>query len=256
MIRSTLPLVLIVIAVMPLVAQSDSRPKLLSGDASFAGMEYPSAVRDYELALGETPQDPQIFWRLSRAYVCMGEVEEDASRRSKALKAAETYARNCIALSPGSEEGHTWLAAALGYLALEAGMQDQIALSRELLEETGKALALNPKNDVALSIRGSFFHALGNVGWVKRQLAGLFIGEIPSGGYAEAESSLLEAIAIAPGIMRHHYELGILYLDMDRIPEACAAFDRASRLPVRVAIDRPRLVKIRAYLVQLQCNNK
>lgn len=254
MIRCALPLVLLLTVVMPLAAQSDSRSKLLSGDVSFSGMDYPSAVRDYESALGENPQEPQALWRLARAYVCMGEVEEDAHKRSVALKAAESYARTCIAKDPGSEEGHTWLAAALGYLALEAGMQEQIELSRELLDETGKVLALNPKNDIALSIRGSFFHALGNVGWLKKQLASIFVGEIPSGGFVEAERSLLEAIAVAPGIMRHYYELGILYLDMDRIPEACTAFEHALRLQIRVAIDRPRLARIRTYLEQLRCS--
>jgi hypothetical protein len=64
---------------------------------------------------------------------------------------------------------------------------------------------------------------------------------------------LLEAIAIAPEIMRHRYELGILYIDMGRIPEACASFENASHLPVRVAIDRPRLEKIKAYLAELEC---
>ena len=60
-------------------------------------------------------------------------------------------------------------------------------------------------------------------------------------------------MAIAPDVMRHPYELGILYLDMDRKSEACRLFERAVQLPIRVAIDVPRLVKIRAYLAGLNC---
>jgi Flp pilus assembly protein TadD len=89
---------------------------------------------------------------------------------------------------------------------------------------------------------------VGNVGWLERALASLFVGSVPRGGYSEAESALKKAIAIAPGIMRHHYELGILYIDMGRKEEARRALETGAALPVRTAIDRPRLQKIRDLL--------
>jgi len=249
-------LTLLLLAAAPLCAQSDGSVKLASGDASFIQMDYPSAVRDYEEALDEMPRAPMLHWRLARAYVCIAEVEDDGQRRVSALRSAETHARECIREDSLRWEGHTWLAAALGYLALEVGMQEQISLSRELLAETDRALALNPNDDAALSIRGSFYRALGNIGWFKKQLASIFVGKIPDGGFAEAERSLLEAVALAPDIMRHPYELGVLYVDMGRIPEACALFAQAARLPVRVAIDRPRLEKIRLFLGELKCEGE
>jgi tetratricopeptide (TPR) repeat protein len=237
-------------------AQSDGPLNVATGDAFFIQMQYSSAIRTYESLLSDSTQDPALLWRLSRAYVCVGEVEEDAPQRTAAMKKAEAFARTCIAADPRNWEGHTWLGAALGYLALETGVQEQIALSRELLRETDVALSLNPQNDIALSIRGSFFRALGNVGWFKRQMAKLFLGEIPDGGFVEAEKSLHEAIALAPDIMRHEYELGVLYMDMGRTREACEAFQRAALLPVRVAIDRPRLAKIRTFLIELRCGGE
>jgi len=256
MMRLCFASLLLLLSAMPLDACGDGLPGLASGDALFLRMDYHAAVQDYEAALSEASPDPELLWRIARACVCIGEVEEDAHKRLTVLRKAEACARRCIASESGCPEGHTWLAAALGYLALEGGIQEQVALSRELLAETDRALALDPRNDAALSIRGSFFRALGNVGWFKKQLASLFVGEIPDGGFAEAEKSLLEAIAIAPDIMRHQYELGILYTDMDRIPDACRAFERASSLPVRVAIDRPRLAKIHAFLEELHCGSK
>ncbi len=244
---------LLLIAVPPLNAQSTGSAKLASGDAAFIQLDYPGALREYQGALAEIPGNPVLQWRLARLYVCIAEVEENGQLRVAALKNAETHARECIRGDSGKAEGHTWLAAALGYLALEVGMQEQISLSRELLAETDRALALNPKDDIALSIRGSFFRALGNIGWFKKQLASIFVGEIPDGGFAEAESSLLEAVVLAPDIMRHRYELGVLYMDMGRTPEACTQFSQAVRLPVRVAIDRPRLAKIRSFLGELNC---
>ena len=58
-----------------------------------------------------------------------------------------------------------------------------------------RALLLQPRNDVALSIKGSFYRALGNVGWIQRQLGELLFGDIPDGGFKEAEDALARLIA-------------------------------------------------------------
>jgi tetratricopeptide (TPR) repeat protein len=218
-----------------------------SGDEAFARIEYPAAIARYEEALADHPAESELLWRLARVDVCMSEVAEGEVRR-KLLADAEKYARQCIAVDSARGEGHTWLAAALGYLALDAGTEKKLALSRELVREAGRATALNPEDDAAWSILGSFYRALGNVGWLERALASLFIGSVPGGGYAEAESALTKAIAIAPDIMRHHYELGILYIDMRRTEEARRALEKAAGLPVKTAIDRPRLQKIKELL--------
>ena len=235
-----------------LVLSSDPEALMTAGDAAFFRIAYPEAKEAYETALRSAPDDARLLWRLARVSVCAAEVEPDESRRRLLLSEAESFARRCIAIEPGRGEGHTWLAAALGYTALEAGMGEQVKLSRELVEETDKAIALDPADDAAYSIRGSFYRALGNVGWLKRQLAALLLGEIPSGGFPEAEASLLTAISLAPDIMRHHYELGILYLDWGKTAEARRSLERAAGLEVRTAIDRPRKEKSQALLRNLE----
>jgi tetratricopeptide (TPR) repeat protein len=222
----------------------------VAGDEAFERMDYPAAIGAYDSLLEAHPKDPQLLWRLARASVCYGESFEDHRRKELCLK-AEQYARGCIAADSTSAEGHTWLAGALGYIALDEGMERQAAMSFEILEETGRAIRLNPRDDAALSIRGSLYRALGNVSWVKRQMAQLLLGGIPGGGFEEGEAALKQAIAIAPGVMRHHYELGVLYLDWDRTEEARACLARAAELPVRTAIDIPRLRKIRELLAGL-----
>jgi tetratricopeptide (TPR) repeat protein len=241
-------------AVVGLILLSLSEPEglMTSGDAAFFRIAYPEAISMYEAALSSAPQDIRLFWRLARAYVCSAEVEEDESRRQTMLRRAEEYARRSIEADPSVSQGHTWLAAALGYKALAAGMGEQVRISRELVEATDRAIALNSSDDAAYSIRGSFFRALGNVGWFKRQLAALLLGEIPPGGFPEAEAALLTAISLAPDIMRHHYELGILYMDLGRKEEARRSLERAAALDIRTAIDRPRKEKSLMLLKTLE----
>jgi len=230
-----------------------SDPILLreAGDAAFARIDYEEARKAYESALGEFPSDAELLWRLARVYVCMGEVAEEP-RRGELFRKAEQYARACVSSSPGQAEGHTWLAGSLGYIAYYSSTGRQVALVREILEETNRALALDPGSDAAYSIRGSTYRALGKVGWVERQFAALFLGSLPDGGFEEGEEALKKAIAIAPGIMRHWYELGVLYIDWGKKEEARAALTEAQKLPVLVAIDRPRLEKTREYLRDLE----
>ncbi len=234
------------------LSATDAAVLTASGDQYFIKIEYPAAIEAYEAALTQDPGNAGVLWRLARVYVCMGEVLEEPADRAPLLKRAEAYARRSVGIDSLTAEGHTWLAGALGYLALDADMRDQVRLSRELLDETTRALRINPGADGALSIRGSFYRALGNVGWFKRQLAGVFLGKIPDGGFPEAEAALLQAVALAPEIMRHHYELGVLYLDWGRPEDARRALKQAAALEIRTAIDRPRKEKALRLLAELE----
>lgn len=224
--------------------------RLAAGDDAFVRMDYSSAVEFYTAALDQQPDDPDILWRLARVHVCKGEVLEGEQRTAE-CRQAEMFARRCIEKDSTQPEGHCWRAAALGYIALEAGKKEQLKLSHELVREVHATLALNPNDDAAYSIIGSFYRALGNVSWFQRQLAALFLGRVPDGGYEEAEVALKKAIALAPDVMRHQYELGILYIDMGRQEEAREILEHAATLPIKVAIDQPRLKKIRDLLQEL-----
>ena len=245
-------LVFLLLNLLPLKS-SDYSEAVFRGDEAFQKIDYPAAISAYEAALHEHPQETEILWRLARAYVCLGEVSGEADR-SHMFNTAEEYARRCVAFDSSKAEGHTWLAGALGYEAWYSGVSDQIRIAHELLHELDCALALNPGDDIAYSIKGSFYRALGDVGWVKRGIVSVIWGSLPPGGYEESESALLKAIALAPRTMRHSYELGVLYLDMDRKVEARKVLQQASILPVQSAIDRPRLVKIRELLSHLDTN--
>jgi len=229
--------------------EGDSAGILADADLAVARIDYRAAEELLQLALVQSPSDPVIHWKLARVHVLSAEVTSGEVHLLH-LRAAEKHSRASIALDASRAEGYTWLAAALGYRALLCSTGEQLELLEELLGATEMAILLDPTDDIAYSIRGSTFRALGRVGWFQRSVAALLFGGVPDGGFQEAESALREAVHLAPEIMRHRYELAVLLLDMGRESEGRRMLTTASSLPVLIASDVPRLETIRELLAE------
>lgn len=234
-----------------LLGDPPSTPTLASGDAEFARINYPMAISIYEEILKSSPADPEILWRLARVYICMGDMKE-GKEKLPFFKKAEAYARQCILSDPARYEGHSGLAAALGSIAIHSDRKTQVTMLEEIKHELDRAIEINPADDVAYSVLGSMYRSLGNTGWLERQLAAIFFGPLPAGGHEEAERALKRAIQIAPHVMRHHYELGVVYVDLERNTDALNVFRHAATLPVLQGSDRERLMRIHEFLEKLE----
>jgi tetratricopeptide (TPR) repeat protein len=193
----------------------------------------------YDSALSASPDSAEVLWRLARVFVCIADdaPEED---RLELYRRAEAYAARSIGSDSTKSEGHTWRAAALGNVAVFEGNETKVRLCTVIKRELDRAIELNPRDDIAFSILGSFYRILGDISWIERQLALLFLGELPEGGYVESERALKQAIALAPWVIRHHFELGLLYQELDRDEEALEAFERVLSLPLVLSSDTGR----------------
>jgi tetratricopeptide (TPR) repeat protein len=213
-----------------------SGPMLMAGDVEFARLEYDRAGRTYDSARAITPDSAQYLWRLARLSVCIGDMAP-RERKEETYRMAVAFADRCIRADSNIAAGHTWKAAALGNIAMFEGSKGKVRLCNEIKGELDRALSLDSLDDVAHSIMGSFYLALGKVGWIERQLAAVFLGSLPDGGFDEAETALRKAIAIAPRIIRHRFELGMVLREEGRTQDAIEAFRIASELPTTVASD-------------------
>ncbi len=209
-------------------AASESRP--YPGDMEFTLMDYQQAEARYDSALTVSADSAKLLWRLARLYVVRGNVAE-GDAKEPLFRIAGEYARRCVRADSTVAAGHTWLAAALGNIAMFEGSKAKVRLSTEIKKELDLAIALDGTDDVAYSIMGSFYLALGNVSWVERQLASIFLGSLPDGGYEESEIALRRAITLAPNVIRHRHEIGLLYIAEGRRQEAREAFAVVSKLP-------------------------
>jgi tetratricopeptide (TPR) repeat protein len=125
-------------------------------------------------------------------------------------------------------------------MAVFEGSKAKVRLCTVIKQEFDRAIELNTRDDVAYSNVGSFYMILGNVSWLERRLGSLFLGALPEGGYVESERALKQAVALAPGVIRHHVELGVLYQEQDRNEEALEQFKHVLSLPLVLVSDGGR----------------
>ena len=221
----------------------------IKGDAEYLRLDYFSAESLYVRQVSHDPDNAEVYWRLSRLFISMADVSPHNDREGLYRK-AESFARKCVIADEKKAEGHTWLAASLGNIAMYEGGETKVRLARDIRRELARALELNPSDDVAYSILGSFYRALGGISWIERQLANILLGGIPDGGYPEAEAALRKAVALAPHVMRHQYEIGMLYRDWDRIDEAKNILRKAASMPITVRSDSTRVLEIQQFIAE------
>ncbi len=225
-----------ILAILLAIPPTTNNRSVFPGDIEFSQRNYPAAIAAYESALKTSADSADLCWRMARVEICLGDVAE-GDESEPFYRKAEELARSSLRMDSTRSEAHTWLAVALGSVAVFEGSRTKVRLCNEIKHHLDVAIALNPNDDVAYSILGSFYTALGNVTWIERQLAKVFIGKLPDGGYDEAEKAFKTAIALAPNVVRHHYALGMLYNTLGRTEEARAEFQRATSLPVLLARD-------------------
>ncbi len=216
---------------------------ITTGDQSFLQMNYADAITHYQA----DQKNPEAQWKMARAYICLADISPLDKQKPLYYKAVEA-AKQCIRLNDKDSNGHTWLGAALGNIANYEGSRSKVRLCTVIKQELDRALSLNPKDDIALSILGSFYRALGNTTWLERSLANTFLGSLPKGGFSESESAFKQAIQLSPGTLRHWFELGRLYQDWGKKEMASKTFQSAQRLPVLLASDKNRQHNIESFL--------
>jgi tetratricopeptide (TPR) repeat protein len=222
----------------------------LPGDDEFARGEYPLAMMRYDSLLVRGRDSAQVLWRQARVIVCMGDVSEPDQKESYYRKAEKT-ARECLSVDSLCGPGHTWLSIAIGSVAMYEGGKTKVRLANEIKEHLDKAVQIDSTDDVAYSVLGTFFMAIADVSWIERQLANIFLGHLPEGGYAEAEVALKKAIRLAPTVIRHRYEIATLYREMGRDTEALQEYNRSVELAPVLASDPRTQSMARDWIAKL-----
>lgn len=228
-----------------------------SGDAAYAAYNDQQALDHYLEALKLEPSNYEALWKTSRAYVDIADLikagdKESGARQMKMYTDAVNLARQAVAAQPNDTWGHFQLAAANGKRLLKLGKKDQIDASKEVRDEIEKAIALDPKNDLAYHAFGRWHRRMAEIGGAKRFFGSIVYGSIPKGSVEESEKFLRKAIELRPGYANHYLELGRTLVARDKRDEAIQAFNKCIELPKSSSKDDMLKDEARAELLKLE----
>jgi Tfp pilus assembly protein PilF len=242
-VRRLIPVIMVILCLSANVsldaAESASAADLISkGDSAYKGLDNKAALESYKGALETDPNNYEAAWKLSRAYVDVGEKLSDKKERGSHYGKGYEYAEKAVEINPNGSKGHLFLSIAIGRVALDAGAKEQIRLSKEVKSEVDKALAIDPQDDGAWHVLGRWHRRLSSLSWIEKKFANIFLGGVPKEASMEnAVDCFKKAIHLNPSHIHHHLELAITYEKMGKKDFAAAEYRQVLELPIKDADD-------------------
>lgn len=190
------------------------------GDVYDLKFQADDALRYYLPAEKLEPTNVDLLVRIARQY---RHLMSDASTGAEKLKIgaiALDYGKRAAKLGPKDSDAQISPAITYGRMLPYQGNKEQVAATSLIKAAADRAIALNPRNDVAWHVLGRWHQVLANMGALKHMLGGLIYGKLPSTTNEAAIVCFERAIAINPNRLRHYIELGRTFAQMGKSAEA------------------------------------
>jgi tetratricopeptide (TPR) repeat protein len=226
---------------------------IAAGDSAHKNFDNPGALAFYSKVLEIDSTNYEATWKLSRAYVDVGEILSDKEERKSYYKKAESLANKAVEINPEGSKAHLYLSIAIGRVALDAGKKEQVRLSKEVKASVDRALELDPNDDIAWHVLGRWHRKMATLGWIQKKFANMFLGGIPKEASVDSSARCFErAIAIDPEHINHHLELGITYEKLKEKEKAIEQYQLVLSLPKKDADDDDHKKEAEKKLKKLQ----
>ncbi|RMF59312.1 MAG: hypothetical protein D6748_06685, partial [Calditrichaeota bacterium] len=110
-------MVFILFSTLFLNAQTSVEEWISRGDSAYQQFNNLAALGAYQQALKLDSLNYEALWKISRAYVDVGETLKKKEERRQYYQEAEKFARKAVAVNPDGAKGHLFLSIALGRVA-------------------------------------------------------------------------------------------------------------------------------------------
>jgi tetratricopeptide (TPR) repeat protein len=208
------------------------------GDEAFKALDNQKALDFYSEAVKLEPVSYEGLWKLSRAYVDIGDTYTDKKKRYEYFTKGYELSKKAVKINPQGSKGYLYRGIAIGRIALDTTAKERIRLSKEVKSNFDKALELNPRDDYAWHGLARWHRKIATLSWMEKTFANMFLGGIPKEASVEnAVTCLKKAIEINPGHINHHLELGISYEKLKKKELAVAEYKKALELPKKDSDD-------------------
>jgi tetratricopeptide (TPR) repeat protein len=178
-------------------------------------------------ALQLEPENSDIYWRLARAQVDIGEHQPEKEQEAYFARAV-AYADSAIKYNPGDYHGHLRRAISLGKLALFKGVFKSVSMVKQVKQSLDTSLSINSEVPVAHYVMARTHQKLCEKPKIARVTLGL---DWADRGIAEKE--YLIAINLDPNFIMFRMDYAKLLMELDRYNEARIQLQKIAELPIK-----------------------
>ena len=244
----------VVALLMPFgVGFSQSFDELLTqGDLCDKEFRPAEALKFYLPAEKQEPENVDVLLRIARQYRHLFADTDGHDDKIKLGATGLEYAERAVSLDPKDPE--TYLSVAISHVKMVPMLdsKEKMEASRQIKVFVDKAIALDPEKDLAWHILGCWHQRLAGVGMMKRTLAVLVYGGLPSATNEEAVKCFEKAIKLKSDRLIHYIELGRTYAQMGKVAEAQMFIKKGLAMPNLGKDDPDAKVRGRETLAALQ----
>ena len=178
------------------------------------------------------PRDNAVqLARLSRTWADAVDTAPNPEAKKNAARRAMDFAEQAVQAEPKNAQAHLALAIACGKWTDFVDSRTKLALSRQIRDEAEKAIALDPKLDLAYHVLGRWHLSVASVNPLLRFGARLTVGALPPASLSEAVRYLEKAAELSPKTIIHHQYLAIAYQALGKRNEAAHQWRIVLELP-------------------------
>lgn len=176
------------------------------------------------------PNHAEILIRLAKQHSNqIFEAKADAEKKRLATLCLLT-AERAVAADPNSARARLSVGICLAKNFPYVDNQTKVSYSRRLKEETERAIALDPKLDLAYHMLARWHFEVAEMNFILRGIARLVYGGIPKGTLEEARANFEKALALAPRRILHRHQLAQTLLALRKKPDAVSQLQQCLTL--------------------------
>lgn len=222
---------LAIFSAQPLHASEPAEELIKKGDVFYAKLQPTEALQYYLPAEKLDPQNAQLLVKIARQYRHLMSDAPQKEEKKRLGNLAVEYAERAISLAPNDPETHLAAAISYGKVMPFLSSKEQYNRCRVVKAEAERVIALDPDNDLAWQVLGRWYLNVADVSTVKRALAQVAYGKLPTAKYEDAERCFTKAIALNPNRLMHYIELGRTYAQMGRKEDARRCLNKGLAMP-------------------------
>jgi tetratricopeptide (TPR) repeat protein len=221
------------------VAESqDVSPLIKKADELDAQGRSDDAIDALKQAEKISPNNPTVLIKLSQDYSDKIDDTKDHSQKLNFARLCLEYAKKAVQQAPENADAHVCLSIAYGKMTDFTDNKTKMEYSKIVKSEAEKAVALNPKSDMALLILARWNFDMATLNPILKAFAQTLYGQLPPASKELAVQYFQRAIAAAPEKIIHHAEYAQALESMGKTKEARAEWLKVKQLKPTDAEDR------------------